>query len=179
MDVSNLCNRKHKCRCRYKILSDNPHLVFVPLNNKRNVSIDPILFTLFRRPTACWQSLPSVSPVPGLSTIVTHGRLGSPNQCPTNQDVSTVLDLEPWPTPNMKGLSFDSEQSASLSSSFIPSRLKQKMRRNKIQINCTYLLPRVLLPTPVGPSSTNLGLGSGPSQSQEVSVSTSKILELF
>ena len=156
------------------------HLVFVPLNNSRNVSIDPIFLTLFKRPTACWQSLPSVSPVPGLSMIVTQGRLVSPNQCPTSHDVSTVIDFDPWPTPNLKGLSFDSEQSASLSSSFSPSKLETRWGWEEVTLRLLlYLLPSVLLPTPVGPSNTNLGLGSGPSQSQEVSVSYKKTLCKF
>ena len=146
------------------------YLVFVPLNNSRNVSIEPIFLTLSKRLTACWQSLPSVSPVPGLSTIVTQGRLVSPNQCPTSQDVSTVIDLDPWPTPNLKGLSVDSEQSASLSSSLSPSKLETKWEDVNLGWSL-YLLPSVLLPTPVGPSNTNLSLGSGPWQSQEVSVS--------
>ena len=73
----------------------------VPLRRKPKASM---LFRLFTKAAvfiAFVQSLPNVSPTPGVSMMVTH-LPSEPNQLPVIQEVELVSELKESPTANSK-----------------------------------------------------------------------------
>ena len=72
----------------------------VAFNKRRNVSIRPSSLTVPAIPSAFTQSLPSESPIPGVSISVKHSPSSFPSHLPTTKDVTDVTEVRLSPTPN-------------------------------------------------------------------------------